>query len=118
MLYRLQVVAGSVDSRSRTFQARGGAPEMDGNEAQRLAKELESGAVARFYRGAPPTGRVVAARATADGVWLKIRINPRQADPWRLVESGAVSTVEIQTLDAGVDLFLKSSPSTYPSLTS
>ena len=38
-------------------------------------------------------------------------------DTWRLVETGAVNTVEVQTFDGGVDVFLKSVAATYPSLT-
>ena len=114
MLYRLKVVPDSVDSKTRSFQARGGIPEIPTEEAEQLARDLEAGSVARFYRGGPPLGRVVAARATDDGLWLRIRMSGRAADHWRLVESGAVTTVELQPLDSGVDLFLKSSAATYP----
>ena len=114
MLYRLKVVPDRVDSKTRSFQARGGIPEIPTEEAEQLARDLEAGSVARFYRGGPPLGRVVAARATDDGLWLRIRMSGRAADHWRLVESGAVTTVELQPLDSGVDLFLKSSAATYP----
>ena len=57
---------------------------------------------------------MVAARATDEGLWLKIRFLPRDTDVWRLVESRAVNTVEVVTLDRGVDLFLKSVAARYP----
>jgi hypothetical protein len=116
MLYRLKVVPESVDAKERTFQARGGTPAIPADEAASLAEELEAGGLVRFYRGGPPLARVTAARATADGLWLKIRFRTRDQDHWRLVESGAVTTVEIQPLPAGVDLFLKSSAATYPTM--
>ncbi len=50
-------------------------------------------------------------------VWMKIRVRSRDVDTWRLVETGAVNTVEVQTFDGGVDVFLKSVAATYPSLT-
>lgn len=116
MVVRLRVVAESVDSDTRSFQARGATPELGREEAEAIARELEAGAVARFYRGGPPAGRVVTARATADGLWIRVRMRPREGDVWRLVETGAVNTVEIQPLDRGVDVFLKSVAATYPSL--
>ena len=118
MLYRLQVMADSLDPQGKTFQARGGNPELSPEEAERIAAELEAGAVVRFYRGGPPQGRIVTARATEDGLWLKIRIRPNHADHWKIVESGAVNTVEIQPLPKGVDVFLKSQAATYPSMMS
>ena len=57
MLYRLRVVPDSVDARSRTFQARGGTPEIPEETAAELARDLEAGAVTRFYRGGAPQGR-------------------------------------------------------------
>lgn len=116
MVVRLRVVAESVDSGSRSFQARGATPEWTREETERVARELEAGAVTRFYRGGPPAGRVVTARATADGLWIRVRMRPREGEVWRLVETGAVNTVEIQPLDRGVDVFLKSVAATYPSL--
>lgn len=116
MVVRLRVVPESVEASSRSFQARGETPELDRSEAERVARELEAGAVARFYRGGPPAGRVVTARATADGLWIRVRMRPRENEVWRLVETGAVNTVEIQPLDRGVDVFLKSVAATYPSL--
>ena len=116
MVYRLRVVAESVDSKTRSFQARGATPDLPRDEAERVARELEAGAVTRFYRGGQPHGRVVTARATTDGIWLRIRIRSRDPEIWRLVETGAVNTVEIQPLDRGVDVFLKSVAATYPSV--
>jgi len=116
MVFRLRVVAESVDPATRSFQARGATPELTSDEAERIAHDLEAGAPARFYRGGAPQGRVVTARATTDGLWLRIRMRPRDADVWRLVETGAVNTVEIQPLEKGVDVFLKSVAATYPSL--
>lgn len=54
MLYRLKVVPDSVDSKTRSFQARGGTPEIPEEEAERLAEDLEAGAIARFYREGRP----------------------------------------------------------------
>lgn len=116
MVVRLRVVGESVDSDSRSFQARGQTPELSRPETERVARELEAGAVARFYRGGPPQGRVVTARATSDGLWVRVRMRPQDPDVWRLVESGAVNTVEIQPLERGVDVFLKSVAATYPSM--
>ena len=45
---------------------------------------------------------------------MKIRFLARDSDVWRLVETGAVKTVEVQTFDHGVDVFLKSVAATYP----
>jgi hypothetical protein len=114
MLFRLKVVAESLDSKNRVFQARGETPGATHEELEAIARDLEGGAVTRFYRGGGPRGRVVAARATEDGLWLKVRFLPRDTDVWRLVETGAINTVEIQTLDHGVDVFLKSVAATYP----
>ncbi len=114
MLLRLKVLVESLDSGSRTFQARGETPEATPERAQAIARDLEGGAVTRLYRGGEPHGRVVAARETGDGLWMKVRFLPRDAEVWRLVEAGAVNTVEIQTLDHGVDVFLKSVAATYP----
>ena len=114
MLFRLSVQSDTIDTKSRTFQARGETPEIDPDAAEAIARDLESGAVARFYRGGTPQGRVVSARPTGDGLWVKIRIRPRDVDTWRLVETGAVNTIEVQTFTGGVDAFLKSSPATYP----
>jgi hypothetical protein len=91
-------------------------PELPREEADRIARDLEAGAVTRFYRGGQPQGRVVAARATPDGMWLRIRLRSRDHEIWRLVETGAVNTVEIQPLEKGVDVFLKSVAATYPSM--
>ncbi len=114
MLFRLKVVAESLDAKNRTFQARGETPGITPEEAQVIARDLEGGAVARFYRGGEPRGRVVAARATDDGLWLKVRFQPRDAEIWRIVETGAVNTIEIQTLPHGVDVFMKSVAASYP----
>lgn len=117
MLFRLRVLASSIDTKNRTFQARGETHELSREEAEEVARDLEAGASARFYRGGAPQGRVMAARATADGLWIKVRIRPRDVDTWGLVENGAVNTLEVQTYDGGVDVFLKSVAATYPSLT-
>jgi hypothetical protein len=117
MVFRLRVLAESVDPKTRSFQARGATPEFSREEISRIAQELESGAVARFYRGGAPQGRVVTARPTPDGLWLRVRMRARDAEVWRLVESGAVNTIEVQPLDKGVDVFLKSVAATYPSST-
>ena len=114
MLFRLGVLAESLDAKNRTFQARGETPGITHEEAQAIARDLEGGAVTRFYRGGEPRGRVVAARATEDGLWLKVRFQPRDAEVWRIVEIGAVNTIEVQTLDKGVDVFMKSVAATYP----
>ncbi len=114
MLFRLKVLTETVDSKTRTFQARGETPDLTPMEAQQIARDLEAGAVVRFYRGGAPHGRIAAARATDDGMWLKVRLRPREADIWRLVESGAVTTIEVQTFEAGVDVFMKSVAATYP----
>jgi hypothetical protein len=116
MVFRLRVVPESVDAESRSFQARGATPDMPRSEAERIARELEAGAVARFYRGGGPQGRVVTARATTDGLWLRVRMRSRDHEVWKLVETGAVNTVEIQPLERGVDVFLKSVAATYPSM--
>ncbi|HMB67977.1 MAG TPA: hypothetical protein VKU85_01655 [bacterium] len=116
MLVRLKVQGDSVDSNTRCLQARGETPRLSREEAARVAAGLEAGAVVRFYRGGPPHGRVLTARATEDGLWLKLRVRTRDADIWRLVETGAVNTIEIQTYDAGIDVFLKSVAATYPSV--
>ena len=117
MVFRLRVLPESVDAPTRSFQARGEVPELTREEAERIARDLEGGAVARFYRGGAPKGRVVTARPTPEGLWVRIRMSSRDAELWRLVESGAVNTVEIQPLDKGVDVFLKSVAATYPSAT-
>jgi hypothetical protein len=96
-----------------TFQATGPV-DMSRDEIEQVAKDLEAGAVTRFYRGGQPHGRVVAARATTDGLWLKIRMLGRDGEIWKLVETGAINTVEIQMLPRGVDVFLKSVAATYP----
>lgn len=114
MLLRLRVMAESVDPKAKTFQARGEAPEAGPCEVEAIARDLEGGVAARFYRGGQPHGRVVAARPTADGLWMKIRMSNREPDIWKLVETGAVNTVEIQTLPRGLDVFLKSVAATYP----
>ncbi|GJM44831.1 MAG: hypothetical protein DHS20C21_16730 [Gemmatimonadota bacterium] len=116
MLFRLKVLEDSVDSDTRSLQARGATPELTREEAARTAADLEAGAVVRFYRGGPPHGRVITARATDDGIWLKLRFRTRDADIWRLVETGAVNTIEVQTFDSGVDVFMKSVAATYPSV--
>ena len=115
MLYRMKVLAETVDAKTKTFQARGSIEELPREEAGAIARDLEAGAVTRFYRGGQPHGRVVAARATEAGLWLKIRIRPSDSDIWKLVETGAVNTVEVQPLPSGVDVFLKSCAATYPS---
>lgn len=117
MVFRLRVLAESVDSKTRSFQARGATPDLSKEDVERIAEDLEAGAVTRFYRGGAPQGRVVTARPTHDGLWLRIRMRSRDAELWRLVESGAVNTVEIQPLDKGVDVFLKSVAATYPTST-
>ena len=114
MLYRMKVLAETVDAKAKTFQARGPIEELSRDEAEKLARQLEAGAATRFYRGGQPHGRVVTARATDGGLWLKIRIRSGDADIWRLVETGAINTVEVQRLPAGVDVFLKSVAATYP----
>jgi hypothetical protein len=117
MVFRLRVIAESIDSETRSFQARGATPDLAKDEAERIARDLEAGAVTRFYRGGAPQGRVVTARSTTDGLWLRVRIRSRDHDIWRLVESGAVNTVEVQPLEHGVDVFLKSVAATYPAET-
>jgi len=118
MVFRLSVLAESIDAESRSFQARGATPELPREELERIARDLEAGAVARFYRGGPPQGRVMTARSTTDGLWMRIRIRSRDPEIWRLVETGAVNTVEIQPLERGVDVFLKSVAATYPATSS
>lgn len=114
MLIRLSVIAESYETSSKTFQARGSAGEIAEKEIDRIARDLEAGALVRLYRGGDSQGRVLAARRTADGLWMKIRLNARQADTWKLVETGAVSTIEVQPLEGGVDVFMKSVAATYP----
>jgi hypothetical protein len=114
MLLRMKVLVESVDSKGKTFQATGQTTGMSPEEVQAIATNLEAGAVTRFYRGGQPHGRVVAARGTGDGLWLKIRIRTKDAEIWKLVETGAVNTVEVQPLPQGVDVFLKSVAATYP----
>jgi hypothetical protein len=114
MLVRLSVDKTSVDAKGMMFQATGAAPGVERDELETLARHLDAGAATRFYRGGPPHGKVVAARTTDDGLWVKIRIRARDAEIWKLIESGAVTTVEIQPLPAGVDVFLKSVAATYP----
>jgi hypothetical protein len=41
-------------------------------------------------------------------------MSPRAIEAWKLVETGAINTVEIQPLTKGVDVFLKSVAATYP----
>ena len=117
MLFRLRVLEDTIDSETRSLQARGETPELTREDATQVAADLEAGAVVRFYRGGPPHGRVVTARATENGVWMKLRVRARDNDIWRLVETGAVNTIEVQTYDAGVDVFMKSVAATYPSTT-
>jgi hypothetical protein len=114
MLFRIKVTADTVDSKQKTFQAAGPVDETPKADIEKLAADLENGAPVRFYRGGQPHGRVTTARATADGLWVKIRITARDAEIWRLVETGAVNTVEIQKLPRGADVFLKSVAATYP----
>jgi hypothetical protein len=114
MLYRMKVLAETVDAKNKTFQARGTIEELSRDEAEALAEQLEAGAVTRFYRGGQPHGRVLRASAAEDGLWLKIRIHTNDADIWKLVETGAINTVEVQPLPTGVDVFLKSVAATYP----
>jgi hypothetical protein len=115
MLIRLRVVPESLDALSKSFQSRGPVADYDEAELDRIAFELESGALVRFYRGGDPQGRVVAARRTFDGgLWIKIRLASRAADAWKLLRNGAINTIEIQPLAHGVDLFLKSVAATYP----
>jgi len=114
MLYRMKVLAETIDAKSRTFQARGTIGELSPYEAERLAEHLEAGAVARFYRGGRAQGRIVHASAAEDGLWMKIRIHTKDSDIWKLVETGAINTVEVQPLPTGVDVFLKSVAATYP----
>ena len=114
MLLRLKVLPETVDAKGKMFQATGPAIEMTSDEVERIARYLEAGAATRFYRGGPPHGKVVAARATENGLWLKVRIRAREDEIWRLVETGAVNTVEVQPLPQGVDVFLKSVAATYP----
>jgi len=114
MLYRMKVLAETVDAKNKTFEARGTIEELSPVEAQSIAEYLEAGAVTRFYRGGHPHGRIVAARATEDGLWLKVRVHGNDSDIWRLVETGAINTVEVQPLPTGVDVFLKSVAATYP----
>lgn len=116
MLFRLKVLPESIDAKTNSFQARGAVPELTLEEARQIARDLEAGAVTRFYRGGTPHGRVAAAKAVDDGMWVKLRLRPREADIWRLVETGAINTIEIQTFDTGVDVFMKSVAATYPSL--
>jgi hypothetical protein len=114
MLLRMKVLPESVDSKRKAFQATAPLPDMTRDQLAELVRHLDHGAVTRFYRGGQPHGRVVAARNTQDGLWLEIRIRSREADIWKLVETGAVNTVEVQKLPAGVDVFLKSVAATYP----
>ena len=116
MLIRLRVLPESVNPQDKTFQARSQVTGVSEDDLQNIARDLEAGAVTRFYRGGEPHGRVLTARVTGDTLWLKARIPPGDGESWRLVESGAVSTVEIQRLPRGVDVFLKSVAATYPSL--
>src|SRR6185295_4537704 len=83
MVFRLSVLAESIDAESRSFQARGATPELPREELERIARDLEAGAVARFYRGGPPQGRVMTARSTTDGLWMRIRIRSRDPEIWR-----------------------------------
>jgi hypothetical protein len=114
MLIRLRVLSESVDTSTRCFQAAGTTDDIPRPDVERIARDLESGAVARFYRGGQPHGRVTTARATEDGLWTKVRITTRDPEIWKLVETGAVNTIEIQKLPRGVDVFLKSVAATYP----
>lgn len=113
MLFRLKVATDSVDSKGKTFQAAGDL-DLPREEMEQIAADLESGAPVRFYRGGQPHGRVTTARASEDGLWLRVRITARDADIWKLVETGAVNTVEVQPLTNGADVFLKSVAATYP----
>lgn len=114
MLYRMKVLAETVDAKSKSFEARGTIEELSPEDAETLSEQLEAGAMTRFYRGGQPHGRVLDAQATEDGLWMKIRIHSKDADIWRLVETGAINTVEVQPLPFGVDVFLKSVAATYP----
>jgi hypothetical protein len=114
MLIRLGVLAKTVDPKNSTFQAQGPAHEMPEAELDRVVGELEGGAVTRFYRGGDPQGWIIGARRTEEGLWVNIRISSQAAEAWKLVENGAVSTIEIQPLSKGVDVFLKSVAATYP----
>ncbi len=115
MLIRLRVEPESLDLQGKSFQARGLVSDYDEAELDRIAFELETGSVVRFYRGGDPQGRVIAARRTFDGgLWIKIRFANRAVEAWKLLRNGAINTIEIQPLARGVDLFLKSVAATYP----
>ena len=113
MLFRVKVLSETVDAQGMTFQATGPV-DVPRSDVEQVARDLEAGAVTRFYRGGQPQGRVVAARATTGGLWLKVRLSAREREIWRLVETGAINTVEVQVLPRGVDVFLKSVAATYP----
>jgi len=114
MLIRLRVDAESVDPVGNTFQARGAVVGVTTHEIDHILGELDAGAVTRFYRGGNPEGWVIAASRTSDGLSLTVRISSRATEAWKLVENGAINTVEIQPLSKGVDVFLKSVAATYP----
>ena len=73
----------SVDGDTKTFQARGAVDGTTEAEALRIARDLEAGAPVRFYRGGQPHGRVTAAKPTADGMWLKIRVTAKDPEIWK-----------------------------------
>jgi hypothetical protein len=114
MLIRLRVVSDSIDAIGNTFQARGPVIDLPPHELDMIIGELDAGAVTRFYRGGKPEGWVIAASRTAEGLSVTVRMSPRAIEAWKLVETGAINTVEIQPLTKGVDVFLKSVAATYP----
>ena len=114
MLIRLRVVSDTIDAIGNTFQARGPVVDLPPHEVDMIVGELDAGAVTRFYRGGNPEGWVIAASRTTEGISVTVRVSTRSREAWKLVETGAINTVEIQPLSRGVDVFLKSVAATYP----
>jgi hypothetical protein len=114
MLIRLRVETESIDAIGNTFQARGPVAGISAHEIDHILGELDAGAVTRFYRGGNPEGWVIAASRTSEGISVTVRISSRATEAWKLVENGAINTIEIQPLSKGVDVFLKSVAATYP----
>ena len=114
MLIRLRVVSDTIDAIGNTFQARGPIVDLPPHEVDMIIGELDAGAVTRFYRGGKPEGWVIAASRTAEGISVTVRVSTRSHEAWKLVETGATNTVEIEPLSRGVDVFLKSVAATYP----
>ena len=107
MLLRMKVLVGKCGfEKGKTFQATGSADPGDGPSDEvrsESRRHLEAGAVTtRFYRGGQPHGKC-RRRPPDRGRSVGQAPDPHEAiaEIWKLVETGAVNTVEIQPLPPG-----------------